>query len=202
MYFFNEGFIYKLLIDPLLSSVQDKAIRLIKPDRKIIDIACGTGALVFKLSKKAKHITGIDLSESMIETARKTQKKLNIRNVNFIVKDAKDLNCYKDNEFDISTISMVLHQFPTSVGIAILGEMKRISGEIIIIDYSCPLPDNIYNTIVYIIERLAGKEHYKNFKSFMKYGGIESFIKEVKLDKSYETKTGNNIFTVLKCKMG
>ena len=106
-------------------------------------------------------------------------------------------NMLKTDEFDIATISMALHQFPTILGLKIIDGLKRISKELIIIDYSFPLPKNIYKSIVYILERLAGRDHYKNFKSYLKYGGIESYIKEVKLVKSFETKTGNNIFTIV-----
>ena len=56
---------------------------MIPENLKIIDVACGTGALAFELSKKAQHITGIDASESMVKTANNSKTKFGISNIDF-----------------------------------------------------------------------------------------------------------------------
>ena len=112
--------------------IHDRSLPLISPDSNVLDVACGTGALVFKLRTKAKKVTGIDLNEEMINTAIKTQEKQNITNVDFQVMDATDLSIFKDNEFDQATISMAIHQFDPETARRVLLELKRVSKEIMI----------------------------------------------------------------------
>lgn len=54
-----------------------------KPDERILDIGCGTGYLTSRIAEKCRNVTGIDLSETMIATAKK-----NYPDINFIVADA------------------------------------------------------------------------------------------------------------------
>lgn len=62
-----------------------------------LDIGCADGTFALELSKYAKHITAIDLSPVMIETAKKSMAK---SNVEFIVADAKCLP-FSDHSFDL-----------------------------------------------------------------------------------------------------
>lgn len=41
-----------------------------KPDFKVLELGCGTGRITLELAQKGFSITGIDLSESMLEQAR------------------------------------------------------------------------------------------------------------------------------------
>lgn len=43
--------------------------------KKVLDLACGTGRIVPKLLDKKAQVTGIDLSEKMLEIARKKSSK-------------------------------------------------------------------------------------------------------------------------------
>lgn len=65
---------------------------------KILDVGCGTGRHSIELAKRGYTITGIDLSESMVNKAKKKAKELNL-NIAFQVEDARNLP-FKD-EFDL-----------------------------------------------------------------------------------------------------
>ena len=59
---------------------------------KILDIGCGTGRHSLELARRGYHnITGLDLSESMLDMAKENAKKENLR-IEFIKKDARDFN--------------------------------------------------------------------------------------------------------------
>jgi len=122
----DEGKFYKLIIDPMLKSQHKKILTHSIKNKKIIDIACGTGALSLQMASKAKFVMGIDLSESMISQARKTQQKNAITNVEFQKMDATDLKNFQDKEFDVATISMAIHQFPREIANQILMKMEYI----------------------------------------------------------------------------
>lgn len=66
---------------------------------KIIDIGCGTGRHTIELTKRGYDVTGIDLSESMLEKARE-KAKLNNLEINFFRHDARDLP-FK-SQFDVA----------------------------------------------------------------------------------------------------
>ncbi len=68
----------------------------------VLDLGCGTGALIPELIKKGYTVTGVDASDNMLETARK-----NNPNVEFIKKDASKLDF--DNQFDGVFSNAVFH---------------------------------------------------------------------------------------------
>lgn len=59
----------------------------------VLDIGCGTGITSTQIAKKINNIgyvTGLDLSETMINEAIKYSEKLGIKNINFAVKDIQN----------------------------------------------------------------------------------------------------------------
>lgn len=168
------GKLYNVLIDPLLSKVHGKAASLVPMGSGVIDIACGNGTLAVKMASRAEHVTGIDLSPDMLSFAKKRVLDKKIRNIEFYEMNAEDLHAFSDSQFDVASISMAIHQFSPETAEHVLHEMKRIAKNIIILDYRCPLPGGIYGSITRFIERLAGEEHNRNFKSFLNYGGIQA----------------------------
>lgn len=65
---------------------------------KILDIGCGTGRHSIELSKRGYNLTGIDLSGSMIEGAKKKADALSL-NIDFKTLDARNLPF--NEEFDL-----------------------------------------------------------------------------------------------------
>lgn len=193
------GYIYKIFIDPILAPLHTSAEKYINSQSTIIDFACGTGSFAFRLSKNAASVTGIDMSESMLNIALKRQKKMKAENVRFLLKDASKLYEYGEKTFDYATISMALHQFSPDLALKIMVELKRIANEIVVIDYAHPLPENKYKAITYLIERLAGKEHFSNFKKYQSLGGLPSLTKKSGLRIIDYKIRGNGIFVIAKC---
>lgn len=76
-----------------------------KPDERILDIGCGTGYLTSGIAKKCRNVTGIDLSETMIATARK-----HYPDIDFKVADA---TVFSDSKgFDAIFSNATLHWIP------------------------------------------------------------------------------------------
>ncbi|MBU2562448.1 MAG: class I SAM-dependent methyltransferase [Nanoarchaeota archaeon] len=72
--------------------------------KKVLDLGCGSGVFSKKLlSFGAKKVKGIDLSEKLIEIAKKENPK-----VKFYVGDAQKTP-FKNSEFDIVTSSLMVH---------------------------------------------------------------------------------------------
>lgn len=66
---------------------------------KIIDIGCGTGRHAIELSKRGYSVTGIDLSESMLQKARENAKRNGLQ-IEFLQHDARNLPF--ENQFDVA----------------------------------------------------------------------------------------------------
>jgi SAM-dependent methyltransferase len=78
-------------------------------DKRVLDIACGKGTTSILIAKKfGCKITGIDISPSLIEDAKKLAKKNSVENlIDFQVADATKLQ-FNDNEFDASIAQAML----------------------------------------------------------------------------------------------
>ena len=93
---------------------------------------------------------------------------------------------FEDNKFDLILSSTVLHEMPQQVRIDVLKETKRIlknDGRILLIDFH-PGPikkfKGVYSKIIITIsEILAGREHYKNYRHFIKNGGLSGLIESL-----------------------
>ncbi len=66
---------------------------------QILDIGCGTGRHAIELSKRGYKVTGIDLSDSMLKSAKKNALNENL-NIDFQKQDARALTF--NNEFDLA----------------------------------------------------------------------------------------------------
>jgi 2-polyprenyl-3-methyl-5-hydroxy-6-metoxy-1,4-benzoquinol methylase len=66
---------------------------------KILDIGCGTGRHSIELTKRGYKITGVDLSDTQLERAKKKALKENLQ-IDFQKKDARDLPF--THEFDLA----------------------------------------------------------------------------------------------------
>ncbi len=196
----ESGPFYSTFIDPLLTTMRKRVALEIKSNEKVIDIACGTGAQVFALSKVAAKITGVDLSESMINFAKKASLKQKTNSVDFFICDATNLKSFKNNDFDIAIMSLALHQFSTELHSPILNEMKRVARKIIIVDYAVPLPKNYTGFGSRVAEFLAGKEHNQNFKSYYKLGGLNEILKSNNLKIEKSKLMGKGAFQMVVCK--
>lgn len=79
---------------------------ILKENYKVLDVACGTGALLIGLKKKCPiYATGIDISERMIEVARAKNTGMDFRVSNCVPL------VFEDNTYDVITVSAAFHHF-------------------------------------------------------------------------------------------
>ncbi|MDX9946083.1 MAG: class I SAM-dependent methyltransferase [Bacteroidales bacterium] len=196
MGFSLKGFLYRIFIDPLISGLRNRIVSMIVPGEKVIDIACGTGALSLEMSAHAGHVTGIDLSEDMITTARLMANKRRIHNVTFGLLDATDLSYYTNRSFDVAVSTLAMHQFDPETGAKVLTEMKRLAKRIIIADYNCPMKPGPALWLAWGIERLARGDHYRNFRKYMAAGGLNKIAAEAGLAITSQEERGEGVFVI------
>ena len=121
------------------------AVNQLTDDRnpKVLDIATGTGDVAFKLHSLLPQslITGIDLSEGMLEVAREKLKKLPVKEQELIAFGKGDSLSmpFHDNEFDLVTVAYGVRNFSDlRKGINEMRRVLSLGGILCIIELSTP----------------------------------------------------------------
>jgi SAM-dependent methyltransferase len=78
-----------------------------RPDDVVLDLGCGTGAVALALAESAGHVVGRDISEGMLEEARRNADERGLENVSFGYGEFRDPGY--DGPVDIVTSNFALH---------------------------------------------------------------------------------------------
>jgi phosphatidylethanolamine/phosphatidyl-N-methylethanolamine N-methyltransferase len=106
----------------------------IQPNDRILEVGVGTG-INTSLYPENCHVTGIDLSTSMLEKARERVARESLRNVRLLEMDAARLT-FADESFDIVYAPYLVSVVPDPV--QVVHEMRRVcrrGGKIIILNH-------------------------------------------------------------------
>ena len=106
----------------------------ISPDDRILEVGVGTGINI-ALYPRNCHITGIDLSVSMLEKAHERVLKQGLSNIRLLEMDAAQMT-FPDESFDIVYAPYLVSVVPDPV--QVVREMRRVcrpGGKIIILNH-------------------------------------------------------------------
>ncbi len=114
-----------------------KVLKPYKPEA-ILDVAAGTGDLSVQLcSLNPRKITGIDISEKMLEAGRKKINKKKLNNIiELISGDAENIP-FPDNTFDATVAAFGVRNFEnTEKGLKEMNRVIKNNGKIVILEFS------------------------------------------------------------------
>jgi len=128
--------VYDWIFGPTLHAGRLQAMQrmAISPGDRILEVGVGTG-INLGLYPRDCHITGIDLSESMLEKAHERVAEKGMRNVRLFQMDATSL-VFPEDAFDIVYAPYLISVVPDPVAVA--REMRRVcrpGGRIIILNH-------------------------------------------------------------------
>lgn len=167
-----DGWFYDYFIAPNQDKAFKKVEAMIPDGASVLDAGCGTGRLCYQLNNKCSKIDGVDASEKNIEAANKNYDRNLHNKIKFYNKDIKSFLEEGKNKYDYAVLSYVIHEIGENKRENILKLLSLYTKKIIIVDYISPHPKTITGIVNRIVEFLAGKVHYRNFKSYLKNNGL------------------------------
>ncbi len=116
--------IYDVVFGKVFHSGREMAPALLDlfPGAQLLEVGVGTG-LSFPLLPRNIRITAVDLSQKMLDRAKKRAHSLALRNIDLIKMDATNLN-FPDHSFDRVLAAYFVSTVPNPVKVVL--EMKRV----------------------------------------------------------------------------
>lgn len=119
-----------------------KAVRLLKPGnpKQVLDIATGTGDFAIEsLSMNPDKVTGVDISEGMLDMGRKKMKKRKLDDrIELLYGDSENLP-FEDNTFDAITVGFGVRNFQNLLkGLTDMNRVLAPGGTAAVLEFSKP----------------------------------------------------------------
>jgi len=171
-----DGWLYHLVVDPALARARRLVRDQVRRGSALIDMGCGTGALLFSLVDRCSGLVGVERSGRMWDYGRRRAQALGLSRVRFLQGDATRLDSLADGSFDYASATMVFHEMEREKRLPLLMEMRRLAPTLIVVDYRVPLPAGLSGIFIRLIEGLAGRDNYRNFRSFVDLGGLAPLL--------------------------
>ena len=117
-----------------------KTVKRMAPARHVLDVAIGTADLSIEMLRrgKAEKVTGLDLSEKMMEIGKEKVERKKLKGVDFVYGNAQEMP-FEDDTFDGVTCAFGCRNFSDLD--AGLREMRRVlksGGQVTILEFSYP----------------------------------------------------------------
>ncbi|HYK92893.1 MAG TPA: class I SAM-dependent methyltransferase [Thermoplasmata archaeon] len=110
---------HRTLIDPGLL----QRLGALPSGTRVLDVGCGNGYLTRRLAREGARVTGVDLSEELIDAAR-ARERAEPLGITYTVGDAAAMDFLPDHGFDVAIANMSLMDIEN--GEATLREMGRV----------------------------------------------------------------------------
>ncbi len=180
---------YDRLLEPVNAPLRSIGLKLYPTDSSmtVLDVGCGTGAHLEAYVESGASCFGLDASPAMLEQA---STRLGDR-CDLKLGDATAL-VYEDSSFDLVFGALFLHELDGSVRAAALSEMARVvkpEGRVLIIDYrsgSLRVKGYAARSLSTVAERVAGRVHYRNWRTYLRSGGIPTMASDAGLSVERE----------------
>ncbi|WP_207495463.1 bifunctional demethylmenaquinone methyltransferase/2-methoxy-6-polyprenyl-1,4-benzoquinol methylase UbiE [Aridibaculum aurantiacum] len=167
---FRYDFLNRFLSAGIDVGWRKKAIKQLKEiqPKQVLDVATGTGDVAIMTYKKLMpaKITGIDISEGMLEVGRKKIAKLGLEKAIELIKGDSERIEFPDASFDAVTVAFGVRNYENlERG---LGEMLRVlkpGGKLVVLEFSRPkqpLFKALYNLYMKVVTPSVGKLVSKN----------------------------------------
>jgi demethylmenaquinone methyltransferase / 2-methoxy-6-polyprenyl-1,4-benzoquinol methylase len=171
---FRYDFLNRFLSAGIDVSWRKKAIKelvSIHP-KKILDVATGTGDFAITSYKmlNPEKITGIDISEGMLDLGRKKIKNLRLESYIQLLKGDSEAIFFEDGSFDAVTVAFGVRNFENlEKGLSEIYRVLKPGGKLVVLECSkpsAPVIKNLYNFYMKFVTPKIGKLISKNTDAY------------------------------------
>lgn len=140
---FRYDFLNHFLSAGIDKTWRKKAINILAQSspKHILDVATGTGDMAIEAHRRIANakITGIDLSEGMLEFGRKKLNSLGLQNDISLIKGDSEKLPFEDNHFDACMVAFGVRNFENlDAGLAEMYRVIKPNAKLIILEFSKP----------------------------------------------------------------
>jgi ubiquinone/menaquinone biosynthesis C-methylase UbiE len=192
---------YDFLFEPINKGLRLIGLRMFLPKKgmSILDVGCGTGTFLEFYQRFKCHLSGIDTSPAMLEIAKaRLGDSAELR-----LGSATEMP-YMDQSFDLVVSMLVLHEMDQEVRLRTLDEIKRVlkkDGRVLLIDFNPGKTEGFEGwrtkTIIFLSELAAGREHFRNYRHFMRIDGLKSLANDTGLQIMKQKIVGGGPLTLM-----
>lgn len=165
---------YDRLLGPVLAPLREAVCATCRDFAlgRVLDAGCGTGAQAALLHRAGCFCIGLDGSAAMRDRARRCLPPARV-----VAGDVTMLP-FADQSFDVTLLSLVLHQLDPSERQRAFAEALRVGRTVLLVDYRLPERNMDYpaHGLSRLAERLAGRDHHARFLHYLGEGGLEGLL--------------------------
>jgi ubiquinone/menaquinone biosynthesis C-methylase UbiE len=190
--------LYEPVLGRLLEGVRRTTLALVppRPGMVVVDVGCGSGALLARYAASGCRVVGLDASPGMLAEAR---RRLG-RGARLVAGGAAALP-FATGGADLAVATMLLHVLPPDARLATLTEMARVTraaGRVVVADYGPgrePGPGaRLARGVAGAIEGLAG--HGRGVRSLRAAGGAAGLAASAGMVVESESTTAGGAIAV------
>ena len=182
-----------------------KAIRELKKlkPKNILDVATGTAdvAIMATTLLDPEKITGIDISDGMLEIGRANIKKKGLEKTIELLNGDSETIKFADNSFDAVTVAFGVRNFEhLEKGLAEIKRVLKPGGKLVVLEFSQPKTAGVtqlYNVYMKLVAPNVGKIFSKNRNAY-KY--LDESIRKFPEGKNFTLILDNLGYTNTYCK--
>ena len=142
----------------------------------VLDYGCGIGNMAIEISENVKKIDGIDISQKMIDAAKRKAAERNIENIHFAQSTLFDER-YKRESFDVILAFNILHFLEdTQKVMTRINELLKPGGLIISVTPCLEEKKSLINILIFLLVSLQTKMGMLPYIRFFRIIELEDSI--------------------------
>ncbi len=165
-------------VDLYLKPLREQIVDLVPEEANVIELGCGSGDQLMRLSHKIKYGIGFDKSEALIQRAMSKSKSKNITNCEFYAEEIDGSLCVRKH-YEVAIASLFFHVVTPDMAMDLINRMKSIADRLLICAFESP-ENRKDSLLLWFDQRFT--EHYETFKEYQKNDYMIGLLEKCKID--------------------